>query len=179
MEILVKFFDDEEVLRELTLPCDLDEELENMIGEDYHLEYEVDDVKLLGDDLEGFNVDVDELFKGESTIEEYNSRVEELTDMIEGIDDLDDVKAVMNVGYNNFLSSLETVYNESCIIYRNVYSEEDFAQEYVEEIGSWSGVEIPRNSSLWYYIDWEKVARDLFMDLNYDSETNRVVDLNY
>lgn len=183
MEILIKFYDHDKNLRELTLSSvvDYEQELNEMLGdEEYHLDLEVDGVKIIGDnELEDFNVDVDKLFASETTIEEYASKLEEINEMIEGIDDLDDVKAVMNVSVNDFLEALETVYNERCIIYRNVYSEEDFAREYAEDLGSLCGVEIPRDSSLWWYIDWERVAKDMFMDLNYDSETNRVIDFIY
>lgn len=52
-------------------------------------------------------------------------------------------------------------------------SEKDFAYNWVEETGSWNGVEVPEE--LWGYLDWDVVARDLMQDFStHQSSDHRV-----
>lgn len=163
------------------LPCsDLGEELEKIFGEEYDYDFNVDEYKVIEDDLKDYVIDYDILFHNCDTIEEFDAKLIELVEMVDGVEDLDDVVAVMNCGGYNFFDALEKVYNNNVMIYRGVYSKEDFTRDYVQDMGGWCGIEIPHNSSLWWYLDYEKMADEIFMgDMTYDDDTQRVVDFNY
>lgn len=158
----------------ISLPCDdINEELEEKFGEGFDGDYTVEGIEIV-------NNPYDIVIK-EQDIIHFND-LEEIYYFIDDLDavDTNTIKAVMNTGGYSFFKAFEMVKDERVGIYKNIYSKEEFAQEWIDQVGSWAGVEIPRNSNITYYLDWEKIADELFNgDYGYCDETNIVIDFNW